>query len=227
TQRIAEIEAAFAGIDQTLPERVAELEAATAAIDPSLTARVADLEAAADASRTLAHRVEAQDAQLADTAEQLQGMTRLLNRVVARSGDVANTTEARVHAMEMALADIRLDHLSAVSAERDSAQDMVIALQDRVAQIESTQLNAIHTITTEIARFIDDNEQRLAALESPREANHDLAAAFEALRKRVEERIIGVETRSVRMLDQVADTVAMIEQRFVASQRDESIAKSA
>jgi len=227
TQRIAEIEAALSAIDQTLPKRVADLETAAAAIDPSLTARVADLEAATEASRTLARHVEAQDAKLADTAEQLQGMTRLLNRVAAQSGEVASNTEERVHAMEMALADLRLDHISAVSAERDSAHDLVLALQDRVAGIETTQLNAIHTITTEIARFIEDNERRLAALEGPGVANNDLAAAFEALRKRVEDRIIGVETRSVRMLDQVADTVAMIEQRFITSQREDDIAKSA
>lgn len=227
TQRIAEIETAFSDIDQTLPERVADLETAAAGIDARLTARVAHLEATADASRALTHRVETQDAQLADSAEQLQGMTRLLNRIAAQSGETASNTEERVHAMEMALADLRLDHISAVSAERESAHDMVLSLQGRVAEIENTQVNAIHTITTEIARFIEDNERRLVTLESPAAPNHDLAAAFEELRKRVEERIIGVETRSVRMLDQVADTVAMIEQRFLTSQREDDVAKSA
>jgi hypothetical protein len=93
--------------------------------------------------------------------------------------------------------------------------------------METTQVNAIHTITTEIARFIEDNDARLAALEGPRDTDRDLAAAFEALRRRAEERIIGVEQRSVRMLEQVADTVAMIEERFVATQREIAAVKSA
>jgi hypothetical protein len=93
--------------------------------------------------------------------------------------------------------------------------------------METTQVNAIHTITTEIARFIEENDARLAALEGPRDTDRDLANAFEALRRRVEERIIGVEQRSVRMLEQVADTVSMIEERFVATQRDIAAVKSA
>jgi len=225
-QRMAQIEAAFSGIDQTLPSRIADLEAKVASIDTSLPARVADIEADMGATRSLAQRVDAQQSFVTDAAEQIQGMTRILNRVAAQSGEVATKTEERVHAMEVALADIRLDHFAAGSAERDSAHDMVLALQSRVAEMEATQISAIHTITTEIARFIEDNDRRLAAFEGPRDTDRDLATAFEALRRRVEERIIGVEQRSVRMLEQVADTVSMIEERFVASQR-EDVAKSA
>ncbi len=214
-QRMDAIETEFGGIDQTLPDRVSKLETAAAA-------RIADLDATAETAQAMAQRIEAQEAQLADTAEQLQGMARLLNRVAAQNGETAAKTDERVHALELAFADIRLESLSG-SAERGA----VLALQERIADIENKQVSAIQSITGEIARFIDDNEQRLAALESPREPERDLATAFEALRKRVEERILGVEQRSVRMLDQVVDTVAMIEQRFVASQRDEDVARSA
>ena len=226
-QRIAQIEAAFSGIDQTLSDRVIDLENVVNAIDTSVPARLADVESAIEAQRHLAARVEAQQSFVNDAGEQLQGMTRLLNRVAAQTGETAAKTEERVHAMEMALADVRLDHIAGVSAERDSAQQMVLTLQARVAEMETTQVNAIHTITTEIARFIEDNDARLAALEGPRDTDRDLAAAFEALRRRAEERIIGVEQRSVRMLEQVADTVAMIEERFVATQREIAAVKSA
>jgi hypothetical protein len=225
--RIAQIEAAFAGVDQTIADRVIDLENAVNSIDPSVAGRLADVEAAVEAQRHLAARVDAQQSFINDTGEQLQGMTRLLNRVAAQTGETAAKTEERVHAMEMALADIRLDHIAGVSAERDSAHDLVLTLQARVAEMETTQVNAIHTITTEIARFIEENDARLAALEGPRDTDRDLANAFEALRRRVEERIIGVEQRSVRMLEQVADTVSMIEERFVATQRDIAAVKSA
>ena len=227
SQRIAQIEAAFSGIDQTLSDRVIDLENAVNAIDPTVSARLADVEGAVEAQRHLAARVDAQQTFITDAGEQLQGMTRLLNRVAAQTGETAAKTEDRVHAMEIALADIRLDHIAGVSAERDSAHDMVLTLQARVAEMEKTQVNAIHTITTEIARFIEMNDARLATLEGPRESERDLATAFEALRRRVEERIIGVEQRSVRMLDQVADTVALIEERFVEAQREIAAVKSA
>jgi hypothetical protein len=42
----------------------------------------------------------------------------------------------------------------------------------------------------------------------------EVAAEFKALRQRVEDRIMGVEQRSVRALEQVADTMAVLEQRF-------------
>ena len=227
SQRIAQIEAAFAGVDQTIADRVVDLENAVNAIDPTVSARLADVEAAVEAQRHLAARVDAQQSFVQDASEQLQGMTRLLNRVAAQTGETAAKTEERVHAMEVALADIRLDHIAGVSAERGEAHDMVLTLQARIAEMEATQVSAIHTITTEIARFIEMNDARLEALEGPREAERDLATAFEALRRRVEERIIGVEQRSVRMLDQVADTVALIEERFVEAQREIAAVKSA
>lgn len=226
-QRIAHIEATFSGIDHTIADRVVDLENAVSNIDPTVSARLAEVESAIEAQRHLAARVDGQQTLVNDAGEQLQSMTRLLNRVAAQTGEAATKTEERVHAMEMALADIRLDHIADASAERDSARDTVLALQARVAEMESTQVNAIHAITVEIARFIELNDQRLKALESPSESERDLAIAFEALRRRVEERIIGVEQRSVRMLEQVADTVAMIEERFVEAQRDIAAVKSA
>jgi hypothetical protein len=101
-------------------------------------------------------------------------------------------------------------------------------LTGRIAAIEAAQAQALETVRADIARFVGDQEARFAAIESPRsQANPDLAAAFDVLRQRVEERILGVEQRSVRMLEQVADTVAMIEQRFVQGEADEAASRSA
>jgi hypothetical protein len=101
-------------------------------------------------------------------------------------------------------------------------------LTGRINAIEAAQAHALETVKADIARFVGDQEARFAALENPRsQANPDLAAAFDVLRQRVEERILGVEQRSVRMLEQVADTVAMIEQRFVQGEADEAASRSA
>jgi hypothetical protein len=79
--------------------------------------------------------------------------------------------------------------------------------------MEQRQAEALETLRADIVRFVGDNDRRLQALESP-EIDYNLAAEFDALRRRVEDRIVGMEQRSVRTLEQVADTVQLLEQRF-------------
>jgi hypothetical protein len=83
--------------------------------------------------------------------------------------------------------------------------------------MEGRQADAFETLRESISAFVDANERRLSALESPEPRDYDLASEFEALRQRMEERIHGVEQRSVRALEQVADTVSIIERRFHAN----------
>jgi hypothetical protein len=64
-------------------------------------------------------------------------------------------------------------------------------------------------------------EHRLAELEK-----YDIGIAFAELRARLEDRILGVEQRNVRTLEQLSDTVALIERRFSAED-DEAIVQSA
>ncbi|MGH6949862.1 MAG: hypothetical protein ACREH4_03260, partial [Vitreimonas sp.] len=72
----------------------------------------------------------------------------------------------------------------------------------------------IEQLRCDIARFIGENARRLEALEQP--APSAIADDFEALRRRIEERMLDVERRSVSALEQVVDTMAVLEQRFSA-----------
>ena len=102
------------------------------------------------------------------------------------------------------------------------------ALEQRMAGLEQRQAEAFESLRADIAHFVSANERRLAALETGgAQPQGDLAAEFEELRRRIEERVLGVELRSVRTMEQVCDTVALIEQRFLSNEPDEAEAKSA
>ena len=174
-------------------------------LEHTLTSRLADLET----------RTGAAD-------EALQGVARMLNRVAAQSVESAQRAEERAHQVELALADVRLDHISL--NEKANIGNLVLALEVRVAGMEQRQTDALHTLRNDIARFVADNDARLATLEdsptpatiaAPSASTDDVLAQFQDLRTRIEDRIHGIEQRSVRTLEQVADTVAMIEQRFI------------
>lgn len=217
---IARLESAVGPVDA----RLMRLEAELAALDHTLPSRVAELEAAAEETHMLSQRLDAQRELINETSEQVQDVARTLAQVAAQSGDAAAKSDARAHQVEMAVADLRLAQIA--SAEKSVAADLIRTLESRIDAIETAQANAIQALAADIARFVDANDQRLAALERPG-VDRDLAVAFDTLRKRVEERILGIEQRSVRTLEQVADTVAMIEERFIAGQRDEAAVRSA
>lgn len=98
--------------------------------------------------------------------------------------------------------------------------EAVALIEQRMGQMESRQGEALEALRADIVRFVTDNDRRLAALEHT-EMDYNLAAEFDALRRRVEERILGIETRSVRTLEQVADTVQMLEERFMGGDSGE------
>jgi hypothetical protein len=91
--------------------------------------------------------------------------------------------------------------------------EIIRRIEQRVAEFEQRQGIAIAVLRGEIARFIDDSAQRFEALAQAHQGG-DLAAEFESLRRRVEDRIVDVEQRSVRALEQVADTMTVLEKRF-------------
>lgn len=154
-----------------------------------------------------------------ETSEHVHGVARMLGRVSAQAAETSGQTEARLHKLEMSVADIDL-------AQRlpGSGGD-IETLQERLAAFEERQSQALEALRADIVRFVADNDGRLAALETPAADDRDLATEFESLRKRIEERILGVEQRSVRTLEQVVDTVTLLEQRFTG--RDERAVKSA
>lgn len=237
---LARVESAAAPLEA----RIAQLEAAAAstATDHAIGTIRDDVAAlvhrfnASAADTTLADRlgalyaqIQVQDAASGDLNEKLQGLARMLNRVAAQNLETATRAEQRAHELDVAMADMRLSQLA---AEPTTAPDEIVrAFEQRVEAMEQRQIDALHTLRNDIARFVADNDRRLGDLEekpaAPAVDARDLASEFETLRARIEERIIGVETRSIRTLEQVTDTVALIEQRFLAASGDEKAARSA
>lgn len=174
--------------------RLTELEASVSAGNPELEHRLARLE----------------HAQAAE-AESTQGLARMLNRVAAQSLEASQSSDDRACRIEAALADLR------VELQAQSNNHAVEALNKRLTAFELRQSSALDALRADIARFVADNDRRLEALETrPPSDQGDLAAEFEQLRNRIEERVLGVELRSVRTLEQVVETVATLEQRFLS-----------
>lgn len=180
----------------------------------------------------------AQDSQISENADRAHGVARMLSRVTAQSADVAAQVEERMHKLEIALADVRLDATAQASA---SANDVMQEIASRVDAFEQRQADALDALRADIAHFIDENDRRLAALEQDGVATlsgdevliaraiearlteleqRDVGADFETLRRRVEDRILGVERSSVRALEQMADTIALIERRYLDGEDD-------
>jgi hypothetical protein len=273
--RIDQLESS-GGVDPALEQRLAQLEYAVANAETeqalaivrddvaALAARLGALSAdnwAADRIVELQHRLDALDAAGGEQGEALQGLARMLNRVAGQRVETSQRAEDRVHQLEVAFADLRLEILSNAEANNAAAaiqtlQERVTAgelrqahdlealrttleahdgprlvqtLQERMTAFELRQGNALDALRDDIARFVADNDRRLEALETkpaPAEQS-DLAAEFESLRSRIEERVLGVELRSVRTLEQVVDTMAVLEQRLLSGAAEDQTAQSA
>jgi len=126
------------------------------------------------------------------------------------SADNLDALESRIGAVERLQAAHTPDAVTGGSAPEEVAE-----LHSRLAAMETRQAEMLEALRADITRFVTDNDRRLAALEHT-EVDYNLAAEFDGLRRRVEERILGIETRSVRTLEQVADTVQMLEERFMS-----------
>lgn len=189
-------------------------------------------------------RVEAQNSLLSDAADRTHGVARMLSRVTAQNADVAAQAEERLHKLELGLTDLRLD-IASVGANA-AAEEAIVDIAERMAGLERRQAAALEALHADIAAFIEDNDRRLGALEQGGVATltgdevliahaiearlteleqRDPGADFETLRKRIEDRLLGVERSSVRALEQMADTIALIEKRY--SEGDEALAQTA
>lgn len=239
---LARVEASAAPLDARITElerdaTTIETNYAVAAIRDDLVALVQRFNssssdtALADRIGALYAQVQAQDAASSDLNEKLQGLARMLNRVAAQGAESAAKADERAHQLDVTIADMRLAQL-ATAAPAAPPEALIRTFEERVSAMEERQAEALHTLRNDIARFVADNDRRLADLElapapAPSADTRDLAGEFEALRAKIEERIIGVETRSIRTLEQVTDTVALIEQRFLSAGGDERSARSA
>jgi len=179
----------------------------------------------------LSGRIVAHEAQSTEIANRLHGMARLISRVSAQGADVAAQTEERLHKIEIAMADVQLEQRMTPPVE-----DAVGPLAAQLDAFERRQIDALETLRAELANFAAESERRILALEQnsgavPLNADEvliahaiearlteleqrDVTTAFDTLRQRVEDRILGLEGRSVRALEQVSETVALIERRM-------------
>ncbi|MGE0741439.1 MAG: hypothetical protein AB7O98_08860 [Hyphomonadaceae bacterium] len=231
----AETEQALAIVRQQMAALGAEIERKAADGD-ALSLRVSELRAS----------LAAHESQLGETASHVQGVVRTLGQVSKQSAELAAHNDERLQRIEASLKDIAGHTADAAAQAAAPAVDEVRALELRLARFEEQQLSAFEKLHAEVANFIGANDRRLAALEADDFGNviDEMAAAidtrftrleqvdflseFEALRRRLDDRILGVEQRSVRALEQVAETVALIERRFAGQgDQEDALAQSA
>jgi hypothetical protein len=223
-RRIAQLEHAVANAETE--QALAIVRGDVAALFERLDILYADT-ALSDRLTALQRGLELYEAKAGELNDGLQGVALALNRVAAQTVETAQKADERTHQVEVALADLRLQVLSDTDAGATAAA--LQTLQERMTAFELRQGDALEALRSDIARFVADNDGRLEALESrPAPADEsDLASEFETLRSRIEERVLGVELRSVRTLEQVVDTVALLEQRLLKGGDEEQAAKSA
>jgi|GEM_PF-1788559 len=179
-----------------------------------------------------------------ETAVNLENVARMLTRLSTRSVEAETQAQERLHKLEVGFADLRLGQLAATDhADRASIETIAI-INARIADMESRSAGALAEIHAQIAAFLADNETRLEAIEqapSPAlperpfaqiEARldelelRDLGAEFIELRRRIDDRILGLEQRSINALERVCDSVALIEQRLLQSGPDRDVASA-
>jgi hypothetical protein len=204
--RLGKVEVAVKNIAnlEALRKRVDELatQVAAAGDNQGLSQRLEDLRA----------RLAPLEAQTAEAASGMQGVARMLGRLTSQNTDAAAQSEKRFAKLEKALAEV---HLASV---RDRNGDEAHALDARLQAFEDRHDTALEALRAEIRQFISENDRRLAAIERGElPGGEDLAAAFDTLRRRMDERVADVEQRSARALEQVADTVSLIERRLLAT----------
>src|SRR5262249_41162664 len=118
--------------------------------------------------------------------------------------------------------------------QREQPEVAVVAtIEGQIAAMEQKSAEALVKLHGDIAHFVAECERRLSALEgdegldvaAPTAAleqrlaaveQYDVATLIAELRTRMEERILGVEQRNVRTLEQLSQTIALIELRFSA-----------
>jgi hypothetical protein len=223
-RRIVQLEHAAANAESE--QALAIVRSDVASLVERLDTLYADT-ALSDRLTALQRGLELYEAKAGELNDGLQGVARMLNRVAAQSVETAQKSEERTHQIEVGFADLRLQVLS--NTEASNTASALQTLQERMTAFELRQGNALDALRGDIARFVSDNDRRFEALESapaPIEQN-DLTTEFETLRSRIEERVLGVELRSVRTLEQVVDTVAILEQRLLNTREDEQAAQSA
>lgn len=190
--------------------RIAELERSAGAGEPQvqslrqdlaqLAQRLSAVEAQAPAAH-VASLLESQSAELAKLTARVQELARVLSEVAGQAADAAFQSNERLHRLELA------------------------GTEDHLLDFERRQASAIGTLHSQIARFIEENDKRLRLLEArpTAAADTDIAAKFDALRAQIEERVVGVETHNIRALEQLTETMALLEERLCTANLQERV----
>ena len=243
-QRIEEQMAALRGQQANAQARIDGVSAALANDGPLATvvAATAD-EVASLRARVL--RIHGDDREVSERVAKLEtadaqarmALEALRVHVEAVAAQVPTSQDQRLHELELSLADLRLGQ-SVAGARTDAAHaETSAAIAMRLAELEERQADSLNRLRADIAQFVAENDRRLSALDekSPDLAapfvaieqrlveleQRDVGTAFAELRARIEDRILGVEQRNVRTLEQLNDTVSLIERRLLSDEPDE------
>jgi chromosome segregation ATPase len=224
---------ALAALEARIDHNLADLRARSEQALKDLHAGLATLAANRRAEEAMAQKIDelrarlvTHETQMSENADRTQSVTRMLGRITAQSAEVSDHTDERLHKLEQVM---QQPHFGGASDE--SAHE----LAERLAQMERRQADALDGLTASLAGFMAESERRLSEIEQHAGAapisdetlianaiearltaleQFDVADQLETVRRRFEDRIVGLEGRSVRALEQVAETVAMIERRF-------------
>ncbi|MCR6644939.1 MAG: hypothetical protein NVV62_10730 [Terricaulis sp.] len=196
-----------------------------------ISARIEETDAPAQFA-ALNARLEDHNAQLTAAAERSQDVSRTLARVAAQNEDAAVQLDERMSRLEE-----EAQHNALAAAEEIAA---------RIRSMDQRHTDALEALRAEIAHFLAENELRLHQIERTETAvltgdelliaraiearlteleQRDVAAEFDALRRRIETRIGDVERSSVRALEQMANTIELIEKRY--AEGEDTISRSA
>ena len=200
-----------AQVERHAAARHAELtELHAALVQTSRTARVS----AKKNRHQLAAAMTELRAEQAGAAARLQGdMDRLSAQI-----------SAQIRIADDSAIPARLDGLHSRLDARDTQTEAIAAsLEQRFAGLERRQAEALEAMHAGLAQIFNETEARFGTLEralAEPGANEDgydsqrIAVEFETLRQRIEDRILEVEKRSVRALEGVGETIALIAKKF-------------
>lgn len=180
----------------------------------------------------LDQRIGAQENAVTEASENLHNVARMLSRVSTQSAETETQVQERLHKLEVGFADLRLGQLAATDHADKASIETIAIINARISEIEQRSSAALEDLHAQITAFVAANERRLGALESTPppampdapfahiEARldelelRDFGAEFIELRRRIDDRILGLEQRSITALESVCESVALIEQRL-------------
>lgn len=226
-KRLPALDANLARVEAALES--AETDAALAELGQRVNALAARLGNSAEESLARMEdartRLGLQETRVTETADRVHDLARLFGRLSAQSADATTQSGDRLHKLELAFADLELAH-DAKGGEAAALNERVAAVGPRLAELEQRQTDALEQLRADIAQFLGENDRRLTAIESLGDGA-DLSAEFQMLRQRVEERLIEAERKSVRALEQVVDTVALIGRKLTGANPEDIRATAA